>query len=100
MLEIPLSIQLQLYVTLLGHQLHQIFGLMDVELVHHEDPPSIRVGGDGLGNMGSEVFIGASRTYRRSDHPARCHLKVSNQTLRAVANVFVLLALDQPREHR
>ena len=63
-------------------------------------PPSIRVGGDGLGNMGSEVFIGAALTYRRSDHPARCHLEVGDQTLGAVAEVFVLLALDQPRELR
>src|SRR3954451_13323428 len=94
-LQVPLAVQLQLDVALLGDQLYQIFRLMDVELIDHKDPSgSIGVGSDGPLDVRGKVLVGAGWTYRGSDHPAGCHLEVSNQTLRAVADVFVLLAFE------
>jgi len=99
-LEVPLTVQLQLDCALFGHQLNQRFRLVDVELVHDENPSRLRIGGYGFLDMSGEVLIGAGLSYGGSDHPARGHLEVGEQTPAAVALVLVFLALNAARSHR
>jgi hypothetical protein len=84
----------------LATSLTQRFRLVDIELVHDENPSCFRIGGYGFLDMSSEVLIGASLSYGGSDHLARGHLEVGEQTPGAVALVLVLLALNAARSHR
>src|SRR5215217_1664060 len=63
-------------------------------------PTSLRIGGDGLLYVRSEVLRGASGQYRGRNHSAGSHLKVGDQTPGAVALVLMLLAFRRPRAHR
>ena len=73
---------------------------MRVELIDDKEPRGLRIGGDGAGNMRRKVFFrSAGPDGRRHDCPRR-HVEVGDQTLRPMAEVFLLRALAQPRLHR
>src|SRR6266851_6050839 len=67
---------------------------MRIELVHDEDPRRLRVGRDGLGDMGGEVRLRAGRPDAWGDHLAGGDLEVGDQTLGAVARVLEFLPLN------
>jgi hypothetical protein len=85
--------------TTLGNQPYQAFRLMGVQLVGHEQPDRVRVGIDGLGDMGNKVGFRAPWT------EAGCHdlpthdIEVGDQAQRAVADIFKLAAFLQPTLH-
>ena len=72
---------------------------MRVELIDDKEPRSRRIGGDGVGDMRRKVFFSSAWPYGgRHDCPSR-HIEIRDQTLRPVAEIFVLGALDQPGLH-
>lgn len=73
---------------------------MRVELIDDKKPRSLRIGGNGAGNMRRKVFFRSARPdSRRHDFPRR-HVEVGDQALRPMAEVFILRALDQTWLHR
>ena len=73
---------------------------MRVELIDDKEPRSLRIGGDGVGNMRRKVFLGSSWPNGGRHHFPRHHVEVRDQALRPVAQVFILGALDQAWFHR
>jgi hypothetical protein len=72
---------------------------MHVELINDKEPGGRRLGGDGVGDMRRKVFFrSAWPDGGRHDFPRR-HVEVGAQTLRPVAEVFILGALDQAWLH-
>lgn len=67
---------------------------MGVELIDNEDPLVARRDLDRLRNVRYEVRFCASRSDTRSDLFASGDFVVGDQTLCAVTNVFVFLALN------
>ena len=72
----------------------QGFGLMRVEVVDDENPFPFQVGGHRLYYVVGEVLFGARRRHRGAYDVPRGDLEVGDQTLRAVADLVLLPALD------
>ena len=86
--------------ALLGHQPHQCFGLVGVQLVGDKEPGSLRIGGDSLGDMGCNVGFGAGRpNARRNDLPSS-DLKIGDQAQGSMAYVCELPAFGLAGLHR
>ncbi len=74
--------------------MHPGFGLMRVEVVDDEDPFALPIGPQRLQEVVGEVLFGARRGQRRGQDTTGGDLEVGDQTLRAVADVVLLPALD------
>ncbi len=92
--------QFLLDATLRSHQAHQCFGLMSVELISDKDPRGLRVGLDGLGDVGGEVGFGARRSKAGRDDLSGRYIQISDQRLGAMALVLEFLACDMTGLHR
>ena len=86
--------QVLLDATLRGHQAHQRFGLMGVELVGDKDPSRLGIGLDSLGDVGSEVSFGACGSNAGGDDLSGGHIQIGDQRLGAMALVFEFLTFD------
>src|ERR1700750_2034941 len=73
---------------------------MNIELIDDEEPRGCRIGGDSVGDMPRKVFFRSAWSDRRRHHSPRRDIEVGNQTLRSVAEIFILGALGQARLHR
>jgi hypothetical protein len=72
---------------------------MNVELIEDEEPPGLRIGGNGAGNMPRKVFFrSAGSDGRCHAFPSR-HVEIGDQALRPMAEVFILGALDEAGLH-
>ena len=80
--------------ALRSYQAHQRLGLVSVELIGDEDPCGLRVGLDGLGDMGGEVGFSARGSKAGCHHLPGSHFQMGDQTLGAMPLVLKLLALD------
>src|SRR5262245_2536740 len=68
---------------------------MNIELIDDEEPRGDWIGGHRLGDMPRKVFFGSAWSDRRRHHSPSRYVEVGNQTLRPVAEIFILGALDQ-----
>src|SRR6266571_5875333 len=72
--------QIFLDTTLLSYQTHQRLGLVGIELIGNEDPASLWIRLDGLGDVRGKIGFGARGSQaRRHDLPAG-PLQIGNQT--------------------
>ena len=76
--------------TRLGHQLHQALRAMDVQVIHHEHPRTLRVGGHRLLDVAGEVGLRPRRTDRRPEQFPGRHHEVADQAQRPVPLVLEL----------
>jgi len=89
--------QLLLDATLLCYQAHQRFGLMGIELIGDKDPAGLRIRLDRLGDVSGEVGFGARGSNAGSHKLSGGHVKIGDQTQRAMAAIFKFFALDVTR---
>src|ERR1019366_2028227 len=82
-----------------GNQRHQRLRLMGVELVSHKNPGSFWIGLDRLFNVGSKIFFCAPWSNCGSNNLTCSNLKIRNQALCAMADIFKLFALNVTRQH-
>src|SRR6185436_11206415 len=87
--------QILLDATCMGDQSHQGLGLMRVELIHDKEPWGLRISRNSLGDMRCKVFLGSAWSYGGRHHFPRRHVEVGDQTLRPMAEVFILGTLDE-----
>ena len=73
---------------------------MRVELIEDEEPRRCRIGGDGLRDMARKVFFRSAWSDGRRHNFPRRHVKIGDQTLRPVTQIFLLGALDRTWSHR
>ena len=73
---------------------------MNIELIDDEEPQGGRIGGNSVGDMPRKVFFRSAWSDRRCHHSPRRYVEVGNQTLRPMAEIFILGALDQAWLHR
>ena len=72
---------------------------MRVQLVGHEQPDRVRVGSDGLADMGDKIGFGAAWA-ETGRHDLSTHdIEIGDQAQCAVALVFELAAFLQPTLH-
>lgn len=72
---------------------NQSLRAVSVEVVHHKDPFCLWIGGYCPGDVVSKILLGTSVAQGWNDGISCHHVKVSNQTQRAVATIFVLNSL-------
>jgi hypothetical protein len=82
-----------------NHQAHQRFGLMGIELIGDKDPAGLRIRLDGLSDVSDEVGFGARGSNAGSHKLSGGHLKIGDQTQRAMAAIFTFFSLDVTRLH-
>ena len=68
---------------------------MDIQVIHHEDPRGLGIGGDGVLDVSGEVRLSAPVTDGRREHVASGHLKVADQALGTVTFVVLFAPLDE-----
>ena len=73
---------------------------MRVELINDKEPRGLQIRSNSLGDMRYKVFRGSPWSDSGRHHFPRRHVEVGDQTLRPMAEVFILRALDQTRLHR
>ena len=76
-----------------GHARHQRRGFVGVELVGNEHPVCIGVCGHGAADMRDKISFRAGVAEGGSDHLAGSHLKVCDQSLRAMPGVLEFVAV-------
>src|SRR5436853_1316408 len=62
-----------------SNELDERCGTVRVELIGDEDPACVRIGLDGLVDMGDEISFRSGRSDRRVDHLAGCDIEVCDQ---------------------
>lgn len=73
---------------------------MGIERVHDKHPVAVRIRVDRRPDMSDKILLGPRVTDRGMDHWPRHHVKVGDQGLGAVSNLFKLLGLRFARFHR
>jgi hypothetical protein len=72
---------------------------MNVQLINDKEPRGLWIGGNSLGDMPRKVFFRPAWSHRgRHDFP-RGDVEVGDQTLRPVAQIFILRTLDHAWLH-
>ena len=85
--------------TGLGDEPDQGLGLMHVELINNKEPWGLWIGGNSVGDMPRKIFFRPAWSDGRRHAFPRRYVEVGDQTLRPVAEIFLLGALDQPWLH-
>ena len=67
---------------------HEALATVRVQVVHHKHPACLRVGGNRLLDMPTEILLRPRRTNRRCDHLSEHHMPIPDQAQRAVTRVF------------
>lgn len=83
-----------------GDQPDQPRRFMGIELVHDKYPVSKSIRLDRRPDMRDKILLGPSVADRGVDHLPRHHVKVGDQGLGPVSNIFKLLGLRFARFHR
>jgi hypothetical protein len=71
-----------------------------IELIHDKDPGIIRSQGDRLTHVRDQIGFRAGVPYCRGHNPSGNNVKVGDQTLGALADIFKLDPLPSPGAHR
>ena len=96
----PFDAQLRVNPTLVCNEADQGFGLMCVQAIDNETPCRGGVTPNGTLNMAHKILCSPGRPHgRRQDLPGR-DLKIGDQCLRAVPNIFKFDAFHQAWRHR
>ncbi len=91
--------QVLLDATLLCYQAHQRFGLMGIELIGDKDPADLRIRLEGLSDVSGKVGFGARGSHAGSHKLSGGHVKIGDQTQRAMTAIFKFFSLDVARLH-
>ena len=73
---------------------------MRVQAIHDKHPCCFRSECDGALNVGNEIFFSPGGSHGRRNHVPGCHLKVRDQRLGAMTNVFKFHSFHASRLHR
>lgn len=86
--------------TVLGHEVHQSHGLMNIQLVDDKHPTRIRIGRNRCPHMFYEIYRCTRRSKRSLTNLACRDLKADHGAQRAMSDVFKLAPLDEAWAHR
>src|SRR5450631_3177882 len=91
--------QILLDIAVLRDQQHQRLRLMGVELIRDKNPRGFWIGLDGLFDVCGKIFLRASWSNRWSNDLTRGDLKIGDQALRAMPDIFELFTLNISWQH-